>query len=336
MKLSTRNLSTRNLSTRAARWVGFGICLFCLPALWVAAERVASAARRGRAPVAAAPANNSTVSSQSTAASQSGKSEVPLRSVELFAGIKSGDIEVKFIPKDDTEARVLITNKTKQPLHVSLPDAFAGVPVLAQLGGAGGRGGGANNMMGGMNQGMGGGMGGMGGGMGGGGMGGMGGGMFSVPDENDAKPTPITGTGFINVPAEKTSQFKVAAVCLEHGKRNPSAKVPYEIVPIDRFTTKPGVAEMLTQFGNGKFDQRATQAAAWHLNNGMSWEQLAAKRIEHIGGGSSPYFSAEQISAGMEIAAAAKEAAQQRPVQTPGERSPGEQASIPAGQAGGK
>ena len=59
-------------------------------------------------------------------------------SVEMFAAMKSGEIDVKFIPKDDREARVMFKNKTKRPLSVRLPAAFAAVPVLAQRGGGGG------------------------------------------------------------------------------------------------------------------------------------------------------------------------------------------------------
>ena len=143
---------------------------------------------------------------------------------------------------------MLIKNNTKKPLNVKLPDAFAGVPVLKQLGigGGGGGGGGGNQSMGG---GMGGGM------MGGGGMGGggMGGGMF-------------------NVAPEQVGQFKVATVCLEHGKKVPRPKIPYEIAPLDRVTTEPGVKELLMAFGSGRINQRVTQAAAWHLANGLSRE----------------------------------------------------------------
>jgi len=99
--------------------------------------------------------------------------------VEFFAAEEAGDIEVKVVAKDSAGGNVLITNKTKKPLSIKLPDAFIGVPVAAQFGGMG---------MGGMGgMGMGGmGMGGM--GMGGMGMGGMGGGMggmgmFSVTPE---------------------------------------------------------------------------------------------------------------------------------------------------------
>ncbi len=45
--------------------------------------------------------------------------------------MEKGDISVKVIPKDSTQCRVLIENKTDQPLSVKLPDAFAAVPVLA-------------------------------------------------------------------------------------------------------------------------------------------------------------------------------------------------------------
>src|SRR4030042_731317 len=106
------------------------------------------------------------------------------KTVEMFQAIKDGQINVKLIPKDSTECGVLVENKTKQPLNVKLPEAFAGVPVLAQVGGAGvnnpgGWGGGGNNRNwnnNSGNQGFGGGM-----GMGGMGMGGMG--MWNVPPD---------------------------------------------------------------------------------------------------------------------------------------------------------
>ena len=81
------------------------------------------------------------------------------REVPLFEGMKKGELEVQFIPKEATQATLIVKNKGQEPLSVRLPEAFAGVPIQRQFGG------------------MGGGMGGMGGGMGGmgGGMGGMGG-----------------------------------------------------------------------------------------------------------------------------------------------------------------
>ena len=123
--------------------------------------------------------------------------------------------------------------------------------------------------------------------MGGGGMGGMGGGMFSVP-------------------AESVGKLDVPTVCLDHGKREPRAAIPYEIKPLDSYTTKPGVRELCQMLGAGQVNRRAAQAAAWCLNNDMSWQELAAKQIRRAGGAAQPYFSAAEIQAAMQAASAAK------------------------------
>ena len=222
------------------------------------------------------------------------------QSVEMFAAMKNGDIEVKLIPKNDREARVFLKNNTKRPLTVRLPDAFAGVPVLAQAAGGKRGGGGA---AGGANQGMGGGMGGGGmggGGMGGGGMGGGGG-----------------GGGFFNVPAEKVAQFKVETVCLEHGKKDPRPAIPYEIRPIESLSSRPAVQELCKLLGLGGIDQRAAQAAAWHLNNDMTWEELNAKEIPHLSGPNEPYFTQDQLRTAVSLANTAIDQAAQRPKDAP-------------------
>jgi len=237
----------------------------------------------------------------------------PAQTVEMFSAIKDGRIEVQLVPKDSTQCRVVVKNKTDQPLSVKLPEAFAGVPVLAQAigppvgGGRAGRGGGGlgyggsssrSGRGGGGNQGFGGGMmGGMGGmGMGGMGMGGMGG----------------MGMGMMNVPAEKVEHFNVPIVCLEHGKHDPKPTVKYEIRPIDEFTTKPGVREVCSLLSSGQLPQRIAQVAAWHLNNDMSWEQLAAKELRFANGTRRPYFSPNEIKAAMQLVTVATNLAEQR------------------------
>jgi hypothetical protein len=167
---------------------------------------------------------------------------------------------------------------------VKLPETFAGVQVLAQNQArqGGQRGGGQQN------QGVGGGMGG--GGMGGGGMGGM----FNVPPERVAE---------IN---------KVPTVCLDHGKGEPRPKMKYEIRPIEEVTDKPAVAELCRMLGTGTVNQRAAQVATWHLNNDMSWEQLAAKKLRFADGSSRPYFTPAEVQAGMQLVAQAQNLAEQR------------------------
>jgi hypothetical protein len=83
----------------------------------------------------------------------------PARVVDLFAGMESGEIEVKVFPKDATKGTVTIKNNTDKPLTIKVPPALAGVPVLAQLCCPGGLGGGCmGGGGGGGNQGFGGGM----------------------------------------------------------------------------------------------------------------------------------------------------------------------------------
>jgi hypothetical protein len=209
--------------------------------------------------------------SAATPASKAAKEPVDV--VELFAGIESGEIEVKVFPKDATGGTVTIKNNTDKPLTIKVPEVFAGVPVLAQLCGGGlcgGMGGGMGG--GGGNQGFGGGMGGGMGGMGGM-MGGMGGGMF-------------------NVPAEKVTKLKFASVCLDHGKDDPNPHIPYKLVPIESYAKDAAVTEVIRLMLQKKIDQHSAQAAAWNLQNGLSWQELATKiGAKHINGTVDPYFT---------------------------------------------
>ncbi|MGI6417865.1 MAG: hypothetical protein ACOX1P_19605 [Thermoguttaceae bacterium] len=224
--------------------------------------------------------------------------------VELFSAIEQDQIDVKLIPKDSTLCRVLIENKTDQPLTVKLPEAFAGVPILKQglgggLGGMGGGLGGTGTGTGGYGggaQSFGGGMGGYGGGYGGGGFGG----------------------GFMNVPAEGVGKLKITTVCLEHGKSEPRAAMEYEIKPIGQFTDKKEVHELCKMLGYRKLDQRVAQAAAWHLGNDMSWQELAAKELRFATGIRRPYFTPMEIQAAIQAATVAAKAAeeQQKSAQT--------------------
>ena len=113
--------------------------------------------------------------------------------------------------------------------------------------------------------------------------------MFNVP----------VMRGMFNVAPRKPATSKSPCVCLEHGKPEPRSTVTYEIRPLETFTEKPGVYELLQAMGYGQVDQRVAQAAVWNLNNGMSWATLAAKRIEAADGDSYPYFSAQEIQMGV-------------------------------------
>jgi hypothetical protein len=235
--------------------------------------------------------------------------------IGLFEGMESGEIEVKVIPKDSTEGTVTIKNKSGKPLTIKLPEALAAVPVHAQfggggmMGGGGGMMGGGGGMMGGggMNQGMGGGM--MGGGMGMGGGGMMGGG----------------GGGFFNVAPDKVVKGKITAVCLDHGKKDPNPRVPYKLIPVESYAKNAEVAEVLKMLVRGEIDQHSAQAAAWHLQNGLSWEELAKKiGAKHLNGSVEPYFTTEQLQRAFTATRVAEERAEKASKENPESSSIGE------------
>lgn len=202
--------------------------------------------------------------------------DAPAVEVEFFAAVDAGQVEAKFIPKDSTQARLLIENKTDQPLSVRLPEAFAGRPIVAQ-GGFGGGGGGFGG---------GGGGGGAqagGGGFGGGGGGGLGGGGFGG------------GGGGFNIAPEQIGKLRVPLVCLEHGKAEPRPAIPFEIVPLDEFSTDTRLHHLIKLFAAGNIDQRAAQAATWHITDEMSWQTLAEKEYRRAGGIRYPYFTNAQL-----------------------------------------
>jgi hypothetical protein len=220
-------------------------------------------------------------------------SKIPAE-IDFFDAIKQNLIEAKITTKNSMEGRVTVKNKSGVPLRVNLPKAFAAVPLgqfddLGMGGGDGGgsgrrgsRGGGSGSSRGGGNGGgaqtTGGGFGGM-GGMSGGGMGGW------------------------SIPPEKIMRHDVNMVCLEYGKREPARHMNYVIQPLGSVTDKPEVHALCNLVGNGVVDQNAAQAAVWHYNNGLSWEELANKqhkpRVDALN--QVPYFSQEQMIYAMNL-----------------------------------
>ena len=66
--------------------------------------------------------------------------------VDFFEAKKRGDIDVMFIPRNSKSANVIVRNKTNKGMKVRMPEAFAGVPMLGQMGGMGGMGMGGGGM----------------------------------------------------------------------------------------------------------------------------------------------------------------------------------------------
>ena len=233
--------------------------------------------------------------------------------VEFFKGMEDGQLETRFVPKDASGGFLLVTNTTGEPVTVDLPDAFVAVQVLKQMGGmgmgGGGMGGGGmggGQQGGGGNQNAGGGMGGGGmggGGMGGGGMGGMGGGGQQG------------GGGFFSIPPERTVRVPYVSACLNHGKPDPSARLEYKLVPVDKYTDDKVLAELIRMVGTGKVNQHSAQAAIWTRTDNMSWEALAAKNVRGILS-VQYYFNAQTIQEGQLLMAAAEGSVREKSQET--------------------
>ncbi|MFM7109151.1 MAG: hypothetical protein ACKOZU_11255 [Planctomycetaceae bacterium] len=297
---------------------------------------------------------------------------------DVLAAERAGLAEVRYIPNDSRSAQIVVANRSDRPLTLRLPDAFAGVPVLAQFMNQQGNGGGqagfgaggigaAPQTTGGGVQNAGMGIGGAQGGnpfcwvarevygahdprwvefrtwmtvdaprwlrdgyavhgeavadwlhdrpaarrlvragmdaaIGGHGEAG-GGGQFEVG------PAPAAAGAFV-VAAGKQRVFRFATVCLEHGKPEPSSRMPYRIVSLESFSKDPRLPVVMAALAGGRVSQKAAQAAAWHVANGLSWERLAAEMIDHAGGDpDEPFFAPADLAAARGLVGEAERAA---------------------------
>jgi len=94
-------------------------------------------------------------------------------------------------------------------------------------------------------------------------------------------------------------------------------------VPIESYAKSTAVAEVVKMLGRGEIDQRSAQAAAWHLQNGLSWEELANKiGAKHLNGAVEPYFNVEQLQRALAATRIAQERAEKAPQPTPAEKAP--------------
>src|SRR2546421_321197 len=103
----------------------------------------------------------------------------------------------------------------------------------------------------------------------------------------------------------------IATVCLDHGKPDPNPRLPYTPVPLASYAKDPAIAQLVGLMCAGQIDQHSAQAAAWHIQNGLSWEQLTNKiGIKHINGTTEPYFTPDQLQRAFAIARLSKDLAE--------------------------
>ena len=186
-----------------------------------------------------------------------------VESVELFQGIKDGKIDAKIVFKNRKSAVVSVENKTKQPLNFVMPKVAGAVPVLAQVGGDEG---GLQGMM------------------------------------EDTQGGGGGGGGMFRVAPEKIVRRDVEAVCLDHGKKDPTPFTEYKIKPIEEVTDRPAVTELGKMMGKIKVDHETIQMAAWMLNNDLTTEDLAKETWTSANGAKKPAYSQAKLQQAANLA----------------------------------
>ena len=73
-------------------------------------------------------------------------------------------------------------------------------------------------------------------------------------------------------------------------------------MPLEEVNADPRVRDLCTVLGFGRVAQTTAQAAAWHIANGMSWEELAHKnRIESQYLGNIKYFDPVELQSAFQL-----------------------------------
>lgn len=260
--------------------------------------------------------------------------------VPLFDGEAADQFAIRLHPLSAYQANVIVTNTTAEALNVALPKAAVGVHVLPQFNGNGngffgpqngnnafgndtGKANGANVLA----QAIGGTM--QPGGANGNGNGNanpfgqnqgfIGNGFPSLPPEWADNEDLANYAGIVTVPAGKSIQLTLKSVCLNYGRPEPISKMTYRLIPVERFSADPVLAELLESYGP-RVDPDAMQAAAWHVANNMDWKQIGQLPMRSLAATSAKLFQPKDVQAAQKLVDAAKDRAPQRPkVERPAE-----------------
>jgi hypothetical protein len=195
------------------------------------------------------------------------------REVKLVEADRKGEIEARWIAFNSSEGRLLITNKSQEPLKVLLPTAMVAEHMLPAKGATAGR---AQTLGIGPHA----------------GTGYQQNGFFN--DGSDS--------AFFFVPVGKSARADLPSVCLEFGRPDPSKNMRYELRPVTSFTKPAPIEAFLKAWRTEKFSQNVAQAAAWRLADGLAWERLASVRAGAVG----PYTAGRPMFTRAELESARK------------------------------
>jgi hypothetical protein len=230
--------------------------------------------------------------------------------VELFAAVKSGQLQVAVVPHSYSLLTMRVRNNTRDALTVNLPPSFAAIPTarwqkqqsLQQMGRPPSLGDGyvldPNG-----SQGL--------------------AGSFPGPRVNGP---PAAAVGAVKMPesdknmplswtlaAGQMIQIQLPCFCLEFGKPDPDRRTPYQVVELQDLNNRPVVQELLDRFSQGNLDQRITQLAVWHVANGVPWQMLAKVKLPRSNGRGGGNVSPQELLAARQLSESLPSYGQQQP-----------------------
>jgi len=172
----------------------------------------------------------------------------------LFDARDQGRLAVRFVPASEKKGTLTLSNRTRSPLTVRVPDTLGAVPaVLAQI---------------------------------------LPGQMIAQrPDTPQMLGLALPGNAvirqtawgserpgrLIQIPARGQVRIVLQGVCLQHGNPTPNSRMHYELVPLSHITRDPRLTAAIASLANEAYAQPAVQLVAWHLANGRTFKSLRNK-----------------------------------------------------------
>lgn len=195
----------------------------------------------------------------------------------VFDAVKTGKVDLRVVPRDAHQVTLLVRNTTAGVLKIRLPGVLAAVPVLPEPGSTTTRPRQQTQAL---------------------GIGYSSPALLRQTTDNRGVPA-IHGGGVFSVSPGKVVRKTLKSVCLQYGIPEPGPRDKYKLAPIDEVISNQQVSQLLGYLTPA--NQRVVQLAAWHLNNKMSWNQLAGVRIPPGNGRSNQPFQRRELEAAYQL-----------------------------------
>ncbi len=190
--------------------------------------------------------------------------EAQAETVKVLDAQKSGDLSIEVRGSGQSQVKLAIKNASARRLNVILPAGLVAASATGQ-GAAGGGGGGLQSM----------GLGAVGNRAGG--FGQFANNAPNAPGLRSVGVTADAAPASIVVPAGKSVEVELPAVCLNFGLASPTAKDRLKLVDVDDYSRDPRVRKALRSVATLGTSQGTAQAVMWHVCNNVPFATMVAQ-----------------------------------------------------------